>query len=96
MLVESKVVEPVGEGVDVRDELRPCGVDRGAEEERRVEGGLLPQERVDQLDHGREQVALQVQLLDGIDFHIICQFSELKTRGQWTFRPVATRARNLN
>ena len=42
LLVESEVVDPVGEGVDVREELRPNGVHRGVQEERRVERVLLP------------------------------------------------------
>ena len=41
LLVEGEVVEPVGEGVDVGDEFRARRVDRGVEEDRRVEGVLL-------------------------------------------------------
>ena len=41
LLVESEVVEPVGEGVDVGDEFRARRVHVGVEEDRRVEGVLL-------------------------------------------------------
>ena len=41
LLVEGEVIELVGERVDVGDEFRARRVDRGVEEDRRVEGVLL-------------------------------------------------------
>ena len=78
LLVEGEVVEPVGEGVDVGDEFRARRVHVGVEEDLRIKGVLLPQEGVEELHHGGEEVAPQAQLLYGVDLHFTGQFPVLK------------------
>ena len=79
-LVESEVVEFVGEGVDDGDELCAPDVGLGVEHEGDVERLLLPHEGVQELHEGGRQVADELHLLQDADADVGGQGSDLEFR----------------
>ena len=77
-LVESEVVESVGEGVHDGDELVALDVGLGVQHEGDVERLLLPHEGVEQLHEGGRQITDELHLFEDADADAGGDGSDLK------------------